>query len=257
MGELLAQIRNRRERGKATRLLFDGPPGGGKTQGALYLAREAGAEAVVYRPSDLLSPFVGVAEKNIARMFREAEERGTLLVLDEADALLTDRGNARRSWELTQAAEFLQGLQEFGGTLIACTNRLTAIDSALRRRFHQCVTFGPLPPELTEEALWHLFPGLPFAPAHLKELTAGPPLMMSDLANAAELLDHESFSLAGAEDGPRDRDAAGDDGSSPEAQGARPAERSPDAERFPDTERVVRAILANAKSRDMSRSIGF
>lgn len=157
-------------------------------------------------------------------MFREAEERGTLLVLDEADALLTDRANARRSWELTQAAEFLQGLQEFGGTLIACTNRTAAIDSALRRRFHQCVTFGPLHSELAADALGHLFPGVAFTPVQLRELVAGPPVMMSDLANAAEMLDLEDSSVAGA------------------------ATRA---------ERIIHAIVANARSRDMSRNIGF
>lgn len=222
--ELETLIGRRRERGRATRLLFEGPPGGGKTQGALYLARETGMEAAVYRPSDLLSPYVGVAEKNIARMFREAEERDTLLVLDEADALLTDRGSARHSWELTQAAEFLQGLQQFGGTLIACTNRVAAIDPALRRRFHHSVTFGSLPTELIEDALSHLFPGVRFTLSELRELSAGPPLMMSDLATAAEILDLE--------------------------------EPTADAS-ISRASKIVQAVLANARSRDMSRDIGF
>ncbi len=135
--DLLHTVRTRAEAGRPTRLLFAGPPGGGKTQFALHLADELGREALVQRPSDLLSPFVGVAEQNIARMFAEAEATDALLILDEADALLADRAGAHRSWEVTQAAEFLQGVQSFGGTLIACTNRVEAIDPALRRP-HSC-----------------------------------------------------------------------------------------------------------------------
>ena len=208
---------------RALRLLFDGPPGGGKTQFALYLAAELGLETMVRRPSDLLSPYVGVSEQLIAEMFREAEDRQAVLIIDEADALLSDRAGAQRSWELTRAAEFLQGIGEFEGLLIACTNRIEAVDPAVRRRFHHRVSFGPLLEESLERALSHLFPVVSFGAEDLRRLESGPPLMMSDLALAAEMME---------------ADANDDTGACPPA-------------------RVVNDILANARSRDMQRGIGF
>ncbi|MFP3959764.1 MAG: AAA family ATPase, partial [Spirochaetaceae bacterium] len=194
-GRLIALLRRRAEglpadaRGHSCRLLFDGPPGGGKTQFALYLAAELGREAMLKRPSDILSPWVGVSEHLVADMFREAEERGAVLILDEADALLADRAGARRSFELTRAAEFLQGIGEFEGILIACTNRIESVDPAVRRRFHRRVTFGPLREEHLRPALAHLFPQVAFTTADIERLRAAPSLMMSDLALAAEMVD--------------------------------------------------------------------
>lgn len=194
---IIDRIRARSTRGRGTRLLFHGPPGTGKTQAALYVAAALEREAVVRRPSDLLSQFVGEAEKAIAAMFRGAATEGHVLILDEADALLAGRDTARHRWELSQAAEFLQALQEFDGVLVACTNRLDAIDPALRRRFHALNAFHPLDPEQTLSALEHFFPAADWE-SHRAELASSgvPRIVASDIANAAELLaDQPSASL--------------------------------------------------------------
>jgi SpoVK/Ycf46/Vps4 family AAA+-type ATPase len=163
-----------------------------------------------------LSPYVGVAEKNIAAMFREYAGNETVLILDEADALLAGREGAQRSWELTQAAEFLQGLQSFEGILIACTNRVAAMDPALRRRFHQSVEFGPLRRQQLCRALERFFPAVAWTDRDLARMSGGPPIMVSDVATAADLLENSA---------------------NPEA--------------------ILTEIAANARSRDMTRSIGF
>ncbi|TVR05376.1 MAG: AAA family ATPase [Spirochaetaceae bacterium] len=221
VAELLHTVRTRANSGRATRLLFEGPPGGGKTQFALHLADELGREALVQRPSDLLSPFVGEAEQNIARMFARAEATDSILILDEADALLADRAGAAHSWEVTQAAEFLQGLQSFGGTLIACTNRIDAIDPALRRRFHRQVCFRALGSRQILDALRRFFPDHQWTDAHADPLGAAPPLMLSDIANAADMLT-----------------------SDPEAG-------------LCDAETIITEIIANARARDRTRLVGF
>jgi SpoVK/Ycf46/Vps4 family AAA+-type ATPase len=213
---VLARLCRRTQKGHASRLLFHGPPGGGKTEFALYMAQELGREPVVRRPSDLLSPYVGVAEKNIAAMFRECADNDTVLILDEADALLAAREGAQRAWELTQAAEFLQGLQNFEGVLIACTNRVSGVDSALRRRFHQAVEFGPLRREQLRLALEGFFPGVEWTDRDVARISAGPAVMASDVATAADVLEGSA-----------------------------------------DPESVLAEIAANARSRDMTRSIGF
>jgi SpoVK/Ycf46/Vps4 family AAA+-type ATPase len=186
-------VQRRRDTGKATRLLFSGSPGGGKTQFALYLAEALEMDGMVRKPSDILSMYVGEAEKNIARMFREAEQQGALLIIDEADALLMDRSNLSRSWEMSQAAEWLQGIQNFSGTLIACTNRFESVDPALRRRFHRQVSFEPLRKEQILPAFKRFFP---LAKSDDEAMSAlyKRSIMVSDFATAAELLEDETRS---------------------------------------------------------------
>ncbi len=215
---IIKRIQKRSKLGKASRLLFEGQPGGGKTQSSLYLASAIGKEAIIKKPSDLLSPYVGVAEQNINAMFRNAEMSEAVLIIDEADALLSDRSMAQRSWELSQASEFLQGIQDFKGILIACTNRFSSLDPAIIRRFHQKVTFGTLETGMIHTALKHLFPYIIFSNEDLNKIENAPPLMMSDIANASEIMDTEENL---------------------------------------ESVVVVNEIIENAKNRDMSKAIGF
>lgn len=182
-----ALMKLRIESGRPLRLLFSGPPGGGKTSFALHLGKLSGREVVVKKPSDLLSKFVGEAEKQVARMFQDAEERGAILVIDEADAFFMNRENLSRSWEMSQASEWLQGLQEYDGVLIACTNRLDAMDPALRRRFHRDVHFAPLSRDMIDLALQRFFADHRFSEKDRKHLYRRD-LMISDFASASDYL---------------------------------------------------------------------
>lgn len=213
---------------RGIRLLLDGPPGGGKTQYALWLARYLQRDVLLKRPSDLLSKYVGDSEKQIAASFRQAEQTGAVFIIDEADALLYDRAGAVRSWEQSQIAEFLQQIQDFTGILIACTNRVDAVDPALRRRFHLHVHFGPISSRKLLPALSHIFPDSEFSEADLNTLRHGPALMMSDLANAQEMLD-VSLDLNGHSDN----------------------------QEFASTEEIVAEIQRHASARDTSRKVGF
>ena len=89
------------------RLLFSGPPGTGKTAYARYLAERLNLSIQQKRASDLLSPFVGMTESNIAEAFATAEREGALLLIDEADSLFIDRRTACASWERSQTNELL------------------------------------------------------------------------------------------------------------------------------------------------------
>ncbi len=236
------QTLHRARTGSGLRLLFGGPPGGGKTQYALWLAKRLGRDVVLKRPSDLLSKWVGDSEKQIAAAFRAAAQAGSVLVLDEADALLYDRTIAQRSWEHSQIAEFLQQIQEFSGILIACTNRVDAVDPALLRRFHKHVTFGPISDEVLPGALAHIFPEVTFSNKDVAALRQGPPLMMSDLATAAEIMEIEALDRGTLE-------------STPGVEHRKdPPDYAPDA---PTAAIIVKEILVNARSRDRTRDIGF
>jgi hypothetical protein len=63
------QAVHRAHTGSGLRLLFGGPPGGGKTQYALWLAKRLGRDVMLKRPSDLLSKYVGESEQQIAAAF--------------------------------------------------------------------------------------------------------------------------------------------------------------------------------------------
>jgi transitional endoplasmic reticulum ATPase len=180
-------IKLRQEKDCPLKLLFSGPPGGGKTSFALHLGSLTDREVVVKKPSNILSKYVGEAEKQVARMFQEAEEKGAILVLDEVDAFFMNREQLSRSWEMSQASEWLQRLQEYSGILIACTNRADAMDPALRRRFHRAIHFAPMTNSMIDLALDHFFPGINFSGAALKRLYRLD-LMISDFASAAAYL---------------------------------------------------------------------
>lgn len=131
---------------KSARLCFYGPPGTGKTAYGQWLAQQLGLPIMVKRASDLLSQYVGMAEKNIARAFQEASDSGSILLMDEVDSFLQERSKAHRSWEVTQVNEFLTQLEQFEGIFIATTNLMEGLDKAALRRFDIKARFDYLKP---------------------------------------------------------------------------------------------------------------
>jgi len=122
-------------------MLFYGPPGTGKTALARHIADQLGRDCLVKRASDLLSPYVGESEQNVAVAFREAEKNGAVLVIDEADSILYSRETAQRSWESSLVNEFLTALERCRGFCICTTNRRKQLDPAAMRRFSHKVEF--------------------------------------------------------------------------------------------------------------------
>jgi transitional endoplasmic reticulum ATPase len=123
------------------RLLFYGPPGTGKSHFARYIANELDREIIRKSGSDLLSKWVGETEKNIRDAYYEAESREAVLIFDEADSLILNRGQTSHSWEASMTNEFLARMEEFRGIQIFTTNRLTHLDAASMRRFNHKVQF--------------------------------------------------------------------------------------------------------------------
>ena len=122
-------------------LCLYGPPGTGKSAFARYLASSLGLEVFQKRASDILGPFVGQSERNIADAFEEARDAGAFLVFDEADSLLFDRRDASRSWEITQVNEMLTWMEDHPLPVCFTTNLMDRIDQASLRRFTFSVQF--------------------------------------------------------------------------------------------------------------------
>lgn len=132
---------------RAGRLCLYGPPGTGKTAYGRWLAQQLDVPLLVKRASDLMSPYVGENEQNIARAFRQAAQDGALLLIDEVDSFLQDRRGAQRGWEVSMVNEMLTQMESFSGVFIASTNLMTGLDQAALRRFDLKVKFDFLRPE--------------------------------------------------------------------------------------------------------------
>lgn len=131
---------------KEGRLCFHGSSGTGKTAFARWLVAQCELPLLVKRGSDLVSPYLGQTERNIAHAFTEANSTNSALLIDEFDSFLQDRSDAWRNWEITQVNEMLVQVDEYRGIFIATTNRLNAMDPAILRRFDIKVEFGCLTP---------------------------------------------------------------------------------------------------------------
>ena len=128
-------------------LLFYGPPGTGKTELSRYIAKRLERRLLVKKASDIMSPYVGMTERHIAEAFREAEEKGAVLVVDEADSFIFSRDIAVRSWEASFVNEFLSQMEAFQGLLVCTTNRFVGFDQAAVRRFNHKLGFDYLTAE--------------------------------------------------------------------------------------------------------------
>ena len=131
--------------------LLYGPPGTGKTLLAKAVAKEAEANFISMKSSDLLSKWYGESEQQIARMFQRARAVAPcVLFIDEIDSLVPARGSGQGEPQVTGRvvntilAE-MDGLEELQSVVvIGATNRPTLVDPALLRpgRFDELVYVG-------------------------------------------------------------------------------------------------------------------
>ena len=138
---------------KEVRVCLFGPSGTGKTAFGKWLASTLDLPIHIKKASDILGPYVGMSEGHIATAFREAEQEGAILLIDEVDSFLRDRRGAQRSWEVTLVNEMLTQMESFSGIFIASTNLMDGIDQAALRRFDLKICFDYLRPEQA----WQLF----------------------------------------------------------------------------------------------------
>jgi transitional endoplasmic reticulum ATPase len=133
-------------------LLF-GPPGTGKTMLAKAVAREAEANFIAVKSSDLLSKWYGESEKQVSRLFQRARQVApTVIFIDEIDSMAPVRGGGLGEPAVTERvvntllAE-MDGLEELRGVVvIAASNRPALLDPALLRpgRFDDLI-YVPVP----------------------------------------------------------------------------------------------------------------
>ncbi|MFX0018096.1 MAG: CDC48 family AAA ATPase [Promethearchaeota archaeon] len=130
-------------------VLFYGPSGTGKTLMAKAVSQESNAHFITINGPEIMSKFYGASEGRLREIFREAEENSpSIIFIDEIDSIAPKRVETSGEVErrvVSQLLSLLDGLRGRGEIIcIGATNRINAIDEALRRpgRFDREIEFG-------------------------------------------------------------------------------------------------------------------
>jgi SpoVK/Ycf46/Vps4 family AAA+-type ATPase len=138
--EALTKLAKKAKKRLRTRALFSGPSGTGKILAVEFLARKL--EVTLYRIDlgAVVSRYIGETEKNLRRLFDEAEDSSAILFFDEADALFGKRSEVKNSHDryANLGLNFLRDcVKNFQGLIILSCKRHHALDSAFMPRI-QC-----------------------------------------------------------------------------------------------------------------------
>jgi hypothetical protein len=158
---------SRASKGRGITALFAGDSGTGKTLSAEVVAGELGLDLYVIDLSTVVDKYIGETEKNLDRIFAEADRVNGVLLFDEADALFGKRSDVKDAHDRyanVEVAYLLQRMESFDGLAILTTNLRANVDEAFTRRLDAMIDF-PLPEEDDRRRLWemHLRPGVPRA----------------------------------------------------------------------------------------------
>jgi transitional endoplasmic reticulum ATPase len=130
-------------------ILLYGPPGCGKTLLAKAVANESDAHFIALNGPEIMSKWVGEAEKRLRDIFEEAEKNApSIIFIDEVDAIAPKREEVVGEVErriVAQLLALMDGLKSRGKVIvIAATNIPNMIDPALRRpgRFDREIEIG-------------------------------------------------------------------------------------------------------------------
>lgn len=142
--EHIVDIVLNRERYKAlgiefpSAVILHGPPGTGKTFAVERLIDFLGWPSFSIDASSVASPYIHETSKKVAEVFERAIENApSVLVIDEMEAFLADREMGSGHHRVEEVAEFLRRIPEAVKSevlIIAMTNRIDMIDSAIQRR---------------------------------------------------------------------------------------------------------------------------
>ncbi len=154
-------------KGRGITALFAGDSGTGKTLSAEVVAGDVGLDVYVIDLSTVVDKYIGETEKNLDRIFSEADRVNGVLLFDEADAIFGKRSevkDARDRYANVEVAYLLQRMELFDGLAILTTNLRSNVDEAFLRRLDAVVDF-PMPEADDRRKLWerHLSRGAPLA----------------------------------------------------------------------------------------------
>ena len=181
--------RKRYESNLPKAVLYEGPPGCGKTLSAKILAASIGVPFVHVPLETILSKFYGETTRKLAEILQTANELGRCLVfIDECDSIGMSRSSSTEIHEVTRRTlsvllRHIDGMDGPQNTiLLAATNHKEDIDPALMSRFDVVVSF-PLPDHDTRQKVLALYA------KHLNETDLKTMADLSSGFSGRELLD--------------------------------------------------------------------
>jgi ATP-dependent 26S proteasome regulatory subunit len=142
--------------GRGLNALFAGSSGTGKTMAAEVIGYELGLDIYKIDLSAVVSKYIGETEKNLNRLFNEAEHSNAILFFDEADALFGKRSEVKDAHDRYANIEvgfLLQKMEEYEGITILSSNLRRNIDEAFVRRIQFIIDF-PFPDATHREMIW-------------------------------------------------------------------------------------------------------
>ncbi|WDE09537.1 ATP-binding protein [Thalassomonas haliotis] len=138
------------------RSLFFGPSGTGKTLTASLLGKVTGRDVYRIDLTLVISKYIGETEKNLEKVFKQAEHKDWILFFDEADALFGKRtsvNDAHDKFANQEVSYLLQRLEDYAGVVILASNLKNNLDEAFTRRFQSIIHF-PIPKQSERLKLW-------------------------------------------------------------------------------------------------------
>ena len=142
--------------GRGLSAMFSGTPGTGKTMAAQVLAQDLQLDLFKIDLSGVVSKYIGETEKNLSRVFSEAQASNAILFFDEADALFgkrTDVSDAHDRYANIEVSYLLQKMEDYDGVVILATNLRNNIDEAFIRRIRFIFEF-PFPNSDNRKEIW-------------------------------------------------------------------------------------------------------
>ena len=106
--------------------------------------------------SGVVNKYIGETEKNLAKIFHEAEASNAILFFDEADALFGKRtkiSDAHDRYANIETSYLLQRMEAYEGVVILATNLRENMDEAFTRRIRFIVDF-PFPDAASRKLIW-------------------------------------------------------------------------------------------------------
>jgi hypothetical protein len=138
------------------RSLFYGPSGTGKTLTATLLGKMTNRDVYRIDLSMVISKYIGETEKNLEKVFQQAEHKDWILFFDEADALFGKRtkiSDAHDRFANQEVSYLLQRVEDYAGVVILASNLRSNLDEAFIRRFQSIIHF-PMPKQAERYRLW-------------------------------------------------------------------------------------------------------
>jgi SpoVK/Ycf46/Vps4 family AAA+-type ATPase len=174
-------------KGRGVSALFAGDSGTGKTMSAEIVAKALGLDLYVIDLSTVIDKYIGETEKNLERIFVEADRVNAVLLFDEADAVFGKRSevqDAHDRYANVETAYLLQRIERFNGLAILTTNLRSNVDEAFTRRLDAIIDF-PSPEQADRRRLWevHLRRGMPVGDLDLDFLARAFKLSGGNISN--------------------------------------------------------------------------